>query len=60
MISLKFAVFLTVLACYMKTGTISSTSGLIKIISVWMLSGSSLQCHMAKVHVMGLGEQLNR
>jgi hypothetical protein len=41
-----------------KTGKISPSSAIIKMILVWMLNGTSLQHHMAKVHVMGLGEQL--
>jgi hypothetical protein len=28
------------------------------MILAWLLSGTSLQHHTAKVHVMGLGEQL--
>jgi hypothetical protein len=41
-----------------KIGKISSASAIIKIILLWTPSSTSLQCHMAKVHVMGLGEQL--
>jgi hypothetical protein len=47
-----------VLPCNTKTGEISLTSAIIKMTLVWMLNGTSLQCHMAKVHVMELGEQL--
>jgi hypothetical protein len=39
-----------------KTGKMSSASAIIKMILIWM--PTSLQHHMAKVHVMGLGEQL--
>jgi hypothetical protein len=41
-----------------KNRKVSSTSAIIKMILGWMPSGTSLQCHMAKVHVMGLEEQL--
>jgi hypothetical protein len=41
-----------------KTGNISSTSAITKMILLWMPNGTSLQCQMAKVHVMRLGEQL--
>jgi hypothetical protein len=41
-----------------KTGKISSTFAIIKIILAWTPSGTNLQSHMAKVHVMELGEQL--
>jgi hypothetical protein len=54
----RFTIFLMVLPHSTKTGTISSTSVITKMILVWIPNGTSLQCHMAKVHVMGLGEQL--
>jgi hypothetical protein len=47
-----------VLLCSIKTGKSSSTSLIMKMILVWALNGISLQRHMAKVHVMGLWEQL--
>lgn len=47
-----------VLPYTVKTGKNSSTSTTIRIVSGWMPSGTSLQCHMMKVHVMGLREQL--
>jgi hypothetical protein len=40
-------------------GDISSTS-VIKIILAWTPSGTFLQCHMAKVRVMVLGEESKR
>jgi hypothetical protein len=46
-----------VLPCNVKTGKIS-TSAVTEATLLWMLSGTSLQHHMAKVHVLGLGEQL--
>jgi hypothetical protein len=51
----KISVFLMVLY---KNRKISSTSAVIKMILVRETGGSSLQCHMAKVIVVGLGEQL--
>jgi hypothetical protein len=50
--------FLMVLRHSIKTGKISSTSAIINMILVWTPNGNSLECHMANVRVMGLGEQL--
>jgi hypothetical protein len=41
-----------------KQGKNVYASAVIKMILVWMPSDSSLQYHMAEVHVVGLGEQL--
>jgi hypothetical protein len=40
-----------------KRGKTSPTSAITKIILVWMLSGISLQLHLARVHRMGQREQ---
>jgi hypothetical protein len=42
----------------LKTGNISSAYIIIKMIVAWLPSGSSVQSHMAVVHMMALGEQL--
>lgn len=55
---LRCTVFLKVLPCNIKTGNISSASTIMIMILVLMLCDTSLQRHMAKVHVIGLGEQL--
>jgi hypothetical protein len=54
----KIIIFLIVLLRSLKPGKISSTSAVMKMILVWMLSGTSLQCHMGNMHVMGLAERL--
>jgi hypothetical protein len=54
----KIYYFMMLLPCSIKTGKISSTYANTKMILIWTPSGTSLQHHMAKMHVMGLGEQL--
>jgi hypothetical protein len=41
-----------------KRGNIPWTSAFKIMILIWMLGDTSLQCHMVKVYVMGLGEEL--
>jgi hypothetical protein len=55
---IKIYFFSMVLPYTVKTGKNSSIYTFIKIVSGWTSSGTSLQCHMMKVHVMRLREQL--
>jgi hypothetical protein len=43
-----------------KTGNILSASAIIKMILVWMSGGTSLQCCVPKVHVIGTIKRLAR